>query len=58
MPVVGVASASALPGSPNHRAAYHLYRLLRADSKVGITMQVRGLLASGAIGDVATETLA
>ena len=58
VPVVGVASASALPGSPNHRAAYHLYRLHRADSKVGITMQVRGLLASGAIGDVATETLA
>jgi 3',5'-cyclic AMP phosphodiesterase CpdA len=57
VPVVGVASASALPGSPNHRAAYHLYRLHRADSKVGITMQVRGLLASGAIGDVATETL-
>jgi 3',5'-cyclic AMP phosphodiesterase CpdA len=58
VPVVGVASASALPGSPNHRAAYHLYRLSRAGSKTGISMQVRGLLASGAIGDVTTETLA
>jgi 3',5'-cyclic AMP phosphodiesterase CpdA len=57
VPVVGVASASAVPGSQNHRAAYHLYRLEWAGTKARITMQVRGLLSSGAIGDVATETL-
>ena len=29
IPVVGVPSASAVPGSPNHRATYHLYRIGR-----------------------------
>ena len=31
IPVVGVPSASAVPGSPGHRATYHLYRIERAD---------------------------
>jgi 3',5'-cyclic AMP phosphodiesterase CpdA len=57
VPVVGVASASAVPGSPHHRAAYHLYRIERAKGRASITMQVRGLLPSGAIGDVGTEKL-
>jgi Icc-related predicted phosphoesterase len=57
VPVVGVASASAVPGSPNHRAAYHLYRIEREKGRAVITMQVRGLLPSGAIGDVVTELL-
>jgi hypothetical protein len=57
VPVVGVASASAVPGSPNHRAAYHLYRIERDKGRTVISMQVRGLLPSGAIGDVATERL-
>ncbi len=57
VPVVGVASASAVPGSPNHRAAYHLYRIERMKGRTAITLQIRGLLPSGAIGDVATERL-
>jgi 3',5'-cyclic AMP phosphodiesterase CpdA len=57
VPVVGVASASAVPGSLNHRAAYHLYRIEREKGRTAITMQVRGLLASGAIGDVETVRL-
>ena len=57
VPVVGVASASAVPGSPNHRAAYHLYRIERENGRAAIMMQVRGLLPSGAIGDVGTERL-
>ncbi|MGL5114092.1 MAG: metallophosphoesterase family protein, partial [Beijerinckiaceae bacterium] len=55
--VVGVASASAVPGSANHRAAYHLYRIGRRDGRVFIEMQVRGLLPGGAIGDVSRQTL-
>jgi 3',5'-cyclic AMP phosphodiesterase CpdA len=55
--VVGVASASAVPGSANHRAAYHLYRVGRRDGRVFIEMQVRGLLPGGGIGDVSRQTL-
>jgi 3',5'-cyclic AMP phosphodiesterase CpdA len=57
VPVVGVASASAVPGSPNHRAAYHLYRIDQGQGRAAITMQVRGLLPSGTIGDVETVRL-
>jgi 3',5'-cyclic AMP phosphodiesterase CpdA len=58
VPVVGVASCSAVPGSPNHRAAYHLYRIARDGGKVTINLKVRGLLPSDAIGDVETVILA
>jgi 3',5'-cyclic AMP phosphodiesterase CpdA len=51
-PVVGVASASAVPGSPKHLAAYHLYNITRSNGRVAIDMRVRGLLSSGGIGDV------
>jgi 3',5'-cyclic AMP phosphodiesterase CpdA len=52
VPVVGVASASAVPGSPHHRAAYHLYQIEPKGNQFEIMMRVRGLLPSGAIGDV------
>ena len=51
VPVVGVASASAIPGSPDHRAAYHLYRIERANGRASISMQVRGLMENGLIGE-------
>jgi len=58
VPVVGVASASAVPGSLSHRAAYHLYRIGREDGRVVVDMKVRGLLPDGAIGDVESVRLA
>jgi 3',5'-cyclic AMP phosphodiesterase CpdA len=57
VPVVGVASASAIPGRPTHLASYHLYKIARQGARLSITMQVRGLLASGAIGDAGSEKL-
>jgi 3',5'-cyclic AMP phosphodiesterase CpdA len=51
-PVIGVASASAVPGSPKHLAAYHLYDIARNGDRMKIRMRVRGLLAGGGIGDV------
>ncbi len=57
VPVVGVASASAVPGSPKHMAAWHLYEIEGKRGALRIHMRVRGLLASGAIGDVAAQDL-
>jgi 3',5'-cyclic AMP phosphodiesterase CpdA len=56
-PVVGVASASAVPGSPKHLAAYHLYSISRSKGRAVIEMRVRGLLPGGGIGDVERMTL-
>ena len=44
VPVVGVASASAIPGTPRHRAAYHLFRISRQDSGWRIEGHARGIL--------------
>jgi 3',5'-cyclic AMP phosphodiesterase CpdA len=57
VPVVGVASASAVPGSPKHMAAWHLYEISGKPGAARIHMKVRGLLPSGAIGDVAAAEL-
>lgn len=43
IPIVGVPSASAVPGSPGHRATYHLYRVERRDDAWRITARSRGL---------------
>jgi 3',5'-cyclic AMP phosphodiesterase CpdA len=52
VPVVGVPSASAIPGSLSHRAAYHLYSIERRAGTVSIEMQARGLMTDGTIGEV------
>jgi 3',5'-cyclic AMP phosphodiesterase CpdA len=57
VPVVGVASASAVPGSPRHMAAWHLYEMEGEAGNARITMRIRGLLASGAIGEVSVATI-
>jgi 3',5'-cyclic AMP phosphodiesterase CpdA len=57
VPVVGVASASAVPGSPRHMAAWHLYEIEGKAGAAKISMTVRGLLATGAIGDVTRQEL-
>jgi 3',5'-cyclic AMP phosphodiesterase CpdA len=57
VPVVGVASASAIPGSPDHRAEYHLYQISRLNDRVSISMNARGLLPSGALGDIGSELI-
>jgi 3',5'-cyclic AMP phosphodiesterase CpdA len=57
VPVVGVASASAVPGSPKHMAAWHLYEISGQPGAATVSMKVRGLLASGAIGDVTAVEL-
>lgn len=55
IPVVGVASASAVPGSPAHRAAYHLHRIGREAGRVVVTMAVRGLGDRGEMLTLAPE---
>ena len=40
--VVGVASGSAVPGTGNHRAAYHLFKIDRTANGVSITGKARG----------------
>lgn len=43
VPVIGVASASAVPGSPRHLAQYHIYEIDRAGNGWKIVMRVRGI---------------
>ncbi|MBX9741761.1 MAG: metallophosphoesterase [Beijerinckiaceae bacterium] len=45
IPVVGVASASAIPGSERHRAAYHLYNIDKTESGWRIHGRMRGMPA-------------
>lgn len=53
VPVVGVASASAVPGTPGHRAAYHLYSISRKNEGWHIGLRCRGLLpGTRTIGDL------
>lgn len=47
VPCVGVASASAVPGTPLHRAAYHLYRFERAGNGWKIDGRIRGTASGG-----------
>ena len=42
-PVVGVPSCSAVPGTPGHLAAYHLYRFDPGGRGVTVTAERRGL---------------
>jgi len=53
IPVVGVASASAVPGSPGHQAAWHMLEIAGegADAKINLTIHTReagGRIVSGA----------
>ena len=58
-PVVGAASASAVPGSPRHRAAWNLYAIERRGAGWSIEMRVRGLLPeSRQIGELERATIA
>jgi 3',5'-cyclic AMP phosphodiesterase CpdA len=58
VPVVGVASASAVPGSANHLAAYHTYRIgKRGNGRLSITMVTRGLGPQGEIRESHREQL-
>lgn len=57
VPIVGVASASAVPGSPKHVAAWHLYELSGKPGAAKLRMTVRGLLPSGAIGETSDGEL-
>ena len=47
IPVVGVASASAVPGSARHLAEYHAYDITRAGNRWRINTLVRGVPAAG-----------
>ncbi|WP_131195880.1 metallophosphoesterase family protein [Lichenihabitans psoromatis] len=59
VPVVGVPAASAVPGSPNHRAAYHLFRIGLGANGLEIAASRRGLLPDlSAIGDLGPIDLA
>ena len=53
IPTIGVASASAVPGTPRHRAAWHLYEIDRSGNGWKIHARVRGFLAgSDEIGEI------
>ena len=55
VPSIGVASASAVPGTPRHRAAWHLHAIDRTDGGWTITTRVRGFLpGTDEIGDIET----
>jgi len=47
VPVVGVASASAVPGSPRHLAEYHLYEIARTGNRWAVGVRVRGVQTAG-----------
>jgi 3',5'-cyclic AMP phosphodiesterase CpdA len=58
VPLVGVASASAVPGDPQHLAAYHLYRLTPGRGRCGIEMVVRGMqFLQGPVTEIERITL-
>jgi hypothetical protein len=58
VPVIGVASASAVPGTPRHRAAYHLYTITQRGHDWHIEGRARGTLpGSDRIGDLGPLTL-
>jgi 3',5'-cyclic AMP phosphodiesterase CpdA len=53
VPIVGVASASAVHGAADHRAGYHLFRIEGSPKALRIRAKVRGLLPGGRdIGDL------
>jgi 3',5'-cyclic AMP phosphodiesterase CpdA len=53
VPVVGVASASAVRGTPSHRAGYHIFEIEGTLKDYRISGRVRGMLpGSGEIGDL------
>ncbi len=50
VPCVGVASCSAVPGTPLHRAAYHLYRVARTQDGWSVEARARGVSAHAPAG--------
>ena len=59
VPVVGVPSASAVPGSPDHRAAYHLFAIERRGASWSVRARGRGLAPDlSGIGDLGALDLA
>jgi 3',5'-cyclic AMP phosphodiesterase CpdA len=57
VPVIGVASASAVPGTPRHRAGHHLYRFEDHEGTLRITMTTRQMDDSGHIHTAAERVL-
>lgn len=47
IPCIGVASASAVPGTPLHRAAYHLYKIEKIETGWRIEGRARGMSSEG-----------
>ena len=56
VPVVGVASASAVPGTPGHRGAYHLFGISGSSGNWQVKGRARGLMPGlaeiGELGDL------
>ncbi len=57
VPVIGVASASAVPGSPHHRAEWHLFEFDGAGIDASIHLTVRGRIADGVAGEISARAL-
>jgi hypothetical protein len=45
VPVIGVASASAVPGTERHRAAWHMYEITRDGDRWTVEGVIRGMKA-------------
>lgn len=56
-PIVGVASASAVPGTQGHRAAWHLFDIAIDENTLRIDMTTRGSAPDGAIVELETRTI-
>jgi len=58
VPVIGVASGSAIAGTPHHRAGYNLFEITGTPGAFEITARSRGLLPdSNTIGDLGRDAL-
>lgn len=57
VPLVGVASASAVPGTHAHRAAYHLFRIEVAQGRAAISGWARGMTDAGDIEELGAIAL-
>ena len=51
IPIIGVASASAVPGTANHLAAWHLYEITQDGDGLRIVMKTRSTGKTGAMAD-------
>ncbi len=55
IPIIGVASSSAVPGTHHHMAAYHIYEFKVDETKASLTMITRGDIKNGSVANGSVE---